>query len=78
MPIVGMDPLLSKQLIASIQKELAANGATAPSPQALQGLCDGIAKALIPFLITNLQVAPGIAVATAGGAGATAAPGTVT
>jgi hypothetical protein len=88
MPITGMESTLKSQLVAAIQAGIAAEcGYAVMTPNCINGLAKGIADAIIPFLVANIQVNPGQAVtgvvttgAGAGGAvvGASSAPGTIT
>ena len=77
MPITGMETVLAAQLEAMITAETIAAGNAPPDPKSVKGLANGIAKAIIPFLVTNVMVNPGIATATPVGPGATAAPGMI-
>ncbi len=87
MPITGMEAALQAQLVAAIHAGIAAEcGASPMTPNCIDGLAKGIADAIIPFLVANLQVNAGQAITGtvtsgpgAGGAvtGASSAPGTV-
>lgn len=73
MAILGQEAILEAALTAQIQAEIAAKSGTAPTtPNAIDGLSSGIAKALIPFLVSNMEVVAGIDVLIP----ATGAPGT--
>lgn len=80
--ITGMENTLKASLISEIGASiLSATGNPPASPNAISPLCEGIANATIPFLVSNMEVNPGIPVTTVGGpttqSGATTAPGTV-
>lgn len=77
-----MQNTLKASLISEINAAILSETGSPPStPNGISALAAGIANAHIPFLVANLQVNPGIAVATTGSAvaqtGATTAPGTV-
>jgi hypothetical protein len=62
MPLAGTEKILGAQMFAMVQAELASDLAGA-SPQALmqlQKLCNGLANAIVPHIVTMTQVAPGI------------------
>lgn len=77
MPLLGSESVLGAQIFSMVQAELAATGHP-PGPASLpnlQALCNGIAKALIPHIVSFAQVAPGIATAGSPSAQVTVAPG---
>lgn len=79
MPLLGSEAVLGKQIAAMIIAELSAIGAP-PPPTALpniDALGNGIAKALIPHLISFAQVAPGIPTAGSPAAQITVGVGTL-
>jgi len=64
MALTGTEAVLAKSIYAMVSAELG----PPPNPEAakqLEGLCNGIANAIIPHLISMAQVSPGII--TAGG-----------
>lgn len=79
----GLKSVLQPLILSKLQEkfpEAAQFSEQASQQQKLsQALAEGIAEALVPYLLSNAQVAPGIAVATAGGptaqVGATTSPG---
>lgn len=80
--ITGMENTLKASMITQIEASiLAATGTPVATPNVIAPHCEGIANAIIPFLISNLTITvpPGVAVATAGGptaqTGATTVPG---
>jgi len=57
MPITGQEGTLKASLIANIEAAIAANcGYTVMTPRCIDGLAEGIANAIIPFLVANVQV----------------------
>lgn len=77
MPLTGSDTLFSATLYTSINAALASTGAP-PLPTSaghLKAFCDGLAQAILAHLLLNGTVAPGQAVVTNTGAGATSTPG---
>ena len=82
MPLLGTDTLLAQEIVSAVQEAGTAMGYTpdqlAALTKGLQPLATGIAQAVIAHIIANAQVAPGIIVATSGGAGATGGPGVIT
>jgi len=78
MPLTGQETVLSASLKTSIVAELSKLGNAAFDPKSVEALSTGIANALLPFLVANIQVSPGIVVATSGGPGSTTSPGTIT
>ena len=74
MRLAGTEAVLAKTMFSMITAELG----PPPNPEAakqLEGLCNGIANALIPHLISMAQVAPGIVTAGGPAAQATTTPG---
>lgn len=74
MALAGTDSALAGKLKAAIEKKL---GKAAMKSDLLQALCEAIAETVLPHIVQNadVTVSPGIAVATAGGPGATTSPG---
>ena len=68
MPLAGSDLQLAQLMVTFVQQENATQGL---KPAVIQALANGMAKAIIQHFLTNGQVAPGIVVATTGGAGST-------
>lgn len=57
MPITGQEGTLKASLITNIEAAIAANcGFTVMTPRCINGLAEGIANAIIPFLVANTQV----------------------
>lgn len=87
MPISGNENELASALNSAIIAALeAAEGRPIGSPEYIQPLCQGIANALIPFLVANTQInvgqmvdvpAAGLEAPSGGGAVTGAAVGTV-
>lgn len=78
MPITGLEDTLKAQLISAIQAGIAAEcGYSVMTPNCINGLAKGIADAIIPFLVNNIQVNPGQHVTTTTGDGSTDGPGTI-
>jgi len=86
--ITGQEGALKAALIAAIQAGIAAEcGYVVTTPNCIDGLAKGIADALIPFLVANVEVNPGQVVPGSGlidsvsgsvtGATATSTPGTI-
>lgn len=79
MPITGQESALKAALISSIQAGIAAAcGYSVMTPNCIDGLAKGIADAIIPFLVANIQVNVGQITLSAGVTGPTAAPGSPT
>lgn len=85
MAILGQEAVLESSMTAFIQSEILAKCGSAPiSPNCIDGLSSGISKALIPFLIANIEVVPGQTTAVLphppGGAaiGSVTSPGVIT
>lgn len=79
MPLMGTEKILGAQMFAMVQAELAADLAGA-SPQAmmqLQKLCNGLANAIVPHIVSMAQVAPGIVIAGSPATQVTTTPGTL-
>jgi len=77
MPLLGTDTLLATTMFSLLQVELLATG-TPPTPEALKqlkALCNAIAKAVVPHIVANAQVAPGIPTAGSPAAQVTTLPG---
>lgn len=84
MPLTGTEAVLESSLIAAIQAGITANCGAAPmSPNCITGLAQGIANAMVPHMVSNVQVDPGQTTAVAphpiGGAavGTVSTPGTI-
>lgn len=80
--LTGTEALLKSSLIAAIEAAILAQVGSAPiAPKAISGLSEGIANAIVPHIVSNLQILAGTAVLVGahapGGAavGATTAPG---
>lgn len=57
MPITGLEGTLKASLISNIEASIAANcGYVVMTPRCISGLAEGIANAIIPFLVANIQV----------------------
>ena len=86
MPLTGTETTLTASLQASIEAEIASLCGSAPvDPNCIEGLASGIAKAIIPHLVSNIQVNAGQAVVIpvtsvppAPSAGAVTTPGSIT
>jgi len=74
MPLAGTEQLLAKSMFSAISAELGPL-ANPESAKQLQALCNGIANALIPHILTMTQVAAGIPTAGSPAAQVTVAPG---
>lgn len=60
MPITGKESLLKSLLMAAIKSAVEAkSGTPTAEPEYIDALSEGIANAIIPFLVTNTQVDPG-------------------
>ena len=60
MPITGQESTLKALLVSEIESAIAANcGYSVMTPRCIDGLAEGIANAIIPFLVANIQVNPG-------------------
>jgi hypothetical protein len=77
MPLTGTEMMLAKQIETQITAALAKRGNAQIDPKSISGLAEGIAMAIVPHLLTNAQVAPGIPTAGSPTAQATVAPGTL-
>jgi len=65
--LTGTESLLAAAMEGSIESEIAiACGATPIAPKCIDGLTLGIAKALIPHLVTNIQIPAGQTTTSAG------------
>jgi len=65
MPISGQEAVLTAALVSAIESAIAVKcGAFPISPKCIDGLAEGIANAIIPFLVANTQVNSGQAVTT--------------
>lgn len=76
MPLTGTESALAASMYAMVTAEIGAP----PNPEAskqLKALCSGIAKAIVPHIVSMAQVAPGIPTAGSPVAQATTAPGTI-
>lgn len=76
MALAGTEQVLAKSIYAMISAELG----PPPNPESakqLQGLCNGIANAIIPHIISMAQVASGIPTAGSPAAQSTIAPGKI-
>ena len=57
MPITGQEAVLKASLITEIESAIASNcGYTVMTPRCIDGLAEGIANAIIPFLVAYTQV----------------------
>lgn len=79
MPITGKELDLKADLITEIEAAIATNcGASPMAPNCISGLAEGIANAIIPFLVANTQVNPGQPVETPDTlTGTSTGPGTI-
>lgn len=69
MPLAGTEALLAAAMEGSIESEIAAAcGATPTAPKCIDGLSLGIAKSIIPHLITNILVTTAVLPHPPGGA----------
>lgn len=60
MPITGLETTLKSQLISAITAAVEAKfGGPVRPPEYIDALSEGIANAIVPFLVTNVQVNPG-------------------
>jgi len=77
--ITGQEAVLKAALVSEIEAAITANCGAAPiAPKCIEGLAEGIANAIIPFLTANTQVNPGAAVTTPDTInGTVTAPGTI-
>lgn len=76
--ITGMENTLKALRVTEVQNAIqAATGQAPASPNQIPALCEGLAKADIPFLTANatITIPAGVATTCPAGAGATAAPG---
>ena len=79
MPLAGTETVLGAQIFSMVQSELAATGHP-PDPASLpnlQAFCNGIAKAIIPHIVSFAQVAPGQLTAGSPASQVTTTPGTI-
>lgn len=77
--LTGSEAVLESSLIAAIQAGITANCLVAPiAPNCINGLAEGIANAIIPHLIGNIQVDSGAACGVGSHPTGGAAVGTVT
>lgn len=79
MPLMGSETVLAAQMFSLVQAELAATGQP-PDPASLpnlQAFCNGLAKAIVPHIVSFAQVAAGIPTAGTPSAQATVAPGVI-
>jgi hypothetical protein len=75
-PLTGSESLLAAQMFTMVTAEVGA----LPNPQAaqqLKKLCNGLAKAIVPHIVVNAQVAAGIPTAGSPAAQVTVGPGTI-
>jgi hypothetical protein len=57
MPITGLESTLEALLVNTIKAGIAARCGVSPlTPNCIDGLAKGIADAIIPFLVANVQV----------------------
>ena len=78
MPITGQETTLASALTSAIKTAIEAqSGQTIQSPEYIEGLCTGIANALIPFLVANTTVNPGQAGTVSGPACVITTDGTI-
>ena len=76
MPLTGTEQVLAKLMFTAVTAELG----PPPNPEAakqLEGLCNGIANAIIPHITSMAQVAPGILTSGSPVAQATTTPGMI-
>ena len=74
MPLAGTEAILGAQMFTMVSAELG----PPPNPESakqLQKLCNGLAKAIVPHIVSMTQVAPGIPTAGSPSAQITTAPG---
>lgn len=71
----GAESKLSKLMQQYIKSEVQKRGLAAPEAKSLEGMCEGLAKAITEHFLANGEVATGIPVTTSGGAGATSKTG---
>jgi len=77
MPLMGTETVLGAQIFSMVQAELASTGQP-PDPTSLpnlQAFCNGIAKAIIPHIVSFAQVAPGQLTAGSPASQVTTTPG---
>lgn len=76
MPLMGSEKVLGAQMFTMVSAELG----PPPNPEAaqqLQKLCNGLANAIIPHIVSMAMVAPGIPTAGSPLAQSTVGPGTL-
>jgi hypothetical protein len=76
MPLAGSEAILGAQMYSMVVAELG----KLPNPESaaqLQKLCNGLAKAIVPHIVSMTQVAPGIVTAGSPSAQVTTTPGTL-
>ena len=76
MPLTGTEAVLGKSIYGMVVAEMG----PPPTPEAakqLEGLCNGIANAIVPHIVSMTQVAPGITTAGSPSAQVTTSPGTL-
>lgn len=79
MPITGQESTLAGQLHDAIKSAIeAAFGGEVRNPEYILALSTGISNAIIPFLVSNVQLNPGQTTLSTGVTGPTAAPGAPT
>jgi len=74
MPLAGTEAILAAQMFSMVTAELG----PLPNPEAavqLNKFCSGLAKAIIPHIVSMAQVAPGIPTAGSPAAQVTVGPG---
>jgi hypothetical protein len=79
MPLMGTETVLGAQIFSMVQAELSSTGHP-PDPTSLpnlQAFCNGIAKAIVPHIVSFAQVAPGIPTAGSPASQVTVGPGTL-
>lgn len=77
--ITGQESVLKAALISAIRTAVQTKaGTTIKEPEYIDAVSEGIANAIIPFLVANIQVNPGQVTLSAGITGPTAPPGSPT
>lgn len=81
MPITGQESALTSALTTAITAAIEAKfGGSVGTPEYIDALSQGIANAIIPFLVTNVEVVPidaGSLTSPAGSVTGVTAPGTI-
>ena len=76
MPITGLESTLATAIESSVETEITIDTGSAPGlPNNIASLSLGIAKGIIPFMVANLTINPGIPVTTTPGVTLIGPPG---